>query len=88
MGHVYDRDDKMLVASIFISRFFTHFFSFPFPTTFISNLNHTSGFLNTLPLDTRNGKPFKDNGRDRDAKFFASGSASSWRLFVKERRKK
>jgi hypothetical protein len=37
----------MLLASIFISRFFTYPFSFLFSTTFISNLNHMSRLRNT-----------------------------------------
>jgi hypothetical protein len=44
---IYDRDDKMLLASIFISRFFMYPVSFLFYTTFISNLNHMSWLCNT-----------------------------------------
>lgn len=80
---IRDRDDKLLLVSIFISRFFTHFSSFPFSTTFIPNLKHTPGML---PLDTRNGRPFRDNGSYRDTKFCVSGSARTYGLFVKERK--
>lgn len=65
----------MLLASIFISRFFPFLFS----ATFISNLNHMSGLLNTHSPATEYKKlqAFTDNGNCRDVKPFVSGSSRS-----------